>query len=278
MIAKDVAKQTKRPADNSKKPKTVAKKAKVEISFDENKTNVAIVFLGDLDQAFKLNEETNKKSLRDTIKKSCPTWNVHVCVVHVHVNMETDFETAKTVIPKLADIQKTMPIVAMVFLPGESTNSAAYKPFLIELLNQTQPMVTIGVMTTLVEDLWQKDAAAITEYHTYMTNLYTVFMQSCPRISIINLMQPAEYRPKTTSQSILDRLTGRVRPLIPSSKDIKTAINQAATAAATGNLDFGTAEDVQNFNNIKKNVAKEKKANKNAPSTAQVQLRRLNSQ
>ena len=70
----------------------------------------------------------------------------------------------------------------------------------------------------------------------------------------------------------------RVRPLIPSSKDIKTAINQAATAAATGNLDFGTAEDVQNFNNIKKNVAKEKKANKNAPSTAQVQLRRLNSQ
>jgi len=86
------------------------------------------------------------------------------------------------------------------------------------------------------------------------------------------------YRPKTTSQSILDRLTGRVRPLIASSKDIKTAINQAATAAATGNLDFGTAEDVQNFNNIKKNVAKEKKANKNAPSTTQVQLRRLNSQ
>ena len=279
MIAKDVAKQTKRPAETAKKSTTTAKKPKVEITHDENKADVAVVFLGDLDQAFELNDAKNKKSLRDSIKKSCPSWNVHVCITHLHINIGgIDFDTAKATIPKLADIQKTMPIVALVLLPGPETNPATYQPFLIELLNQTQPMVTIGLMTTCVEDLWQKTAAEITSYHTYMTNLYTTFMASCPRISVINLTQPAEFRPKATVQSFVDRLSGRVRPLIPSSKDIKTAMNQATTAAATGNLDFGTAEDVQQFNNIKKIVAKEKKNNKTAANTQTVQLRNQNSQ
>lgn len=278
MIAKDVAKQTKRPAE-AKKPKIAAKKPKVEIVHDENKANVAIVFLGDLDQAFQLNDANNKKTLRDSIKKSCPTWNVHVCITHLHMTVGgMDLETAKNTIPKIADIQKTMPIVALVLLPGVATNPAAYNPFLIELLNQTNPMVTIGVMTSMVDDLWQKTDAEVTAYHTYMTNLYTIFMQSCPRISVINLTQPAEFRPKATVQSFIDRLSGRIRPLIPSSKDIKTAMNQATTAAATGHLDFGSAEDVQTFLNVKKLVSKEKKNNKNATTTQQVQLRSQNSQ
>ena len=106
----------------------------------------------------------------------------------------------------------------------------------------------------------------------------TVGTQLCPRISVINLTQPAEFRPKGTVQSFIDRLSGIIRPLIPSSKDIKTAMNQATTAAATGHLDFGSADDVQTFLNVKKLVYKEKKNNKNATTTQQVQLRSQNSQ
>ena len=270
-------KQSKRPAENTKKSKP-EKKAKLDISFDENKTDVAVVFIGDMAQAFELTVEKNKKSLRDSIKKSCSTWNTHVCFIHQDLKIQADCEPAKLVIPKISDIQKTMPIVTMVFLPSYETNIAAYTAFLTELLTQVQPMVTIGSMPTLIDDLWQKDATALTTYHTMMTNIYTVFMTTCPRISVINLSQPAEFRPKVSVQSFIDRLSGRIRPLIPTSKDIKTAINQAATAAAKGNLDFGTADDVQKFNNIKKAIAKEKKVNKNATATQQVQLRSQNSQ
>ena len=55
-------------------------------------------------------------------------------------------------------------------------------------------------------------------------------------------------------------------------------MNQATIAAATGHLDFGSADDVQTFLNVKKAVNKEKKSNKNAAATQQVQLRSQNSQ
>ena len=43
----------------------------------------------------------------------------------------------------------------------------------------------------------QTFAASVDHSQAYMLSLYSMFMTKCPRANIINLMQPAEYRPKT---------------------------------------------------------------------------------
>ena len=55
-------------------------------------------------------------------------------------------------------------------------------------------------------------------------------------------MQPAEYRPKTKTTSVFDRMAGRIKPLIPDVNSYKTVVKEKAAQAANGVIDFGNAE------------------------------------
>ena len=65
-------------------------------------------------------------------------------------------------------------------------------------------------------------------------------------------MQPAEYRPKTKVNSYLDRMAGRIKPLIPDITSYKTALKVDEAKAANGVIDFGNAEQQQAFKNLNK--------------------------
>ena len=86
--------------------------------------------------------------------------------------------------------------------------------------------------------------------------LYQMFMEKIPRVNVVNLMNPAEYRPKTKVNSFLDRISGRIRALIPDVNSYKTVVKQKETAALTGVIDFGNAEQQQAFKNLAKPLQK----------------------
>ena len=186
------------------------------------------------------------------MKSFFPQWNLLVVFTHLKIDNDEDCKTATALIPKIAEIQKTMIIGTLVILPGTATNTSIYNQFLVELIKQVDPLTTVGVMTTCNDDLWQQTAEEVTRYQAYKLNLYTMFMASCPRVNVISLNQPAEYKPKTEPKVFIDRLAGRIRPLVPSVKDIKTVTRIAETDASNGVLDFGNAEDQQLYKNLKK--------------------------
>merc|ERR1711941_104318 len=100
-------------------------------------------------------------------------------------------------------------------MPGSETNTTYYTPYIIKLLQETSSIVTIGVLPTYLKDLWQEKEEEVTKYHELMKTFFNIFMTNCPKISVITLMQPAEFKPKTTTETLIDRLVGRIRPLIP---------------------------------------------------------------
>ena len=228
------------------------KKQKIETQYNDEKPDLAIIFAGTLDQAFELNNAANKKILRDKLKSFFPQWNLLVVFTHVKITNDEEVRTATALIPKIAEIQKTMIIGTLVILPGSDTDTSIFNQFLVELMKQVNPLTTIGVMTTCTDDLWQQTTEEITKYQAYKLNLYTMFMATCPRVNVISLSQPAEFKPKTPPKVFIDRLAGRIRPLVPSTKDLKTVTKIAETEAVNGVLDFGTAEDQQMYKNLKK--------------------------
>ena len=125
-----------------------------------------------------------------------------------------------------------------------------FSELITEVLKKITPIVTIGALTLVDEDLSSKTDDEVNTFQAYMLGLHTMFLQKCPRVNIINLMQPAEYRPKTKTTSFLDRMAGRIKPLIPDVKSYKTVVNEQAAQAANGVIDFGNAEQQQAFKNL----------------------------
>ena len=113
-------------------------------------------------------------------------------------------------------------------------------------------MVCFGFQTLLDIDLSAEDDESVKTYQASMLALYQMFMEQIPRVNVVNLMQPAEFRPKTKVNSFLDRISGRIRALIPDVNSYKTLIKQKETTALTGVIDFGNAEQQQAFKNLAK--------------------------
>ena len=242
---KKITKTTDKPKtdqNNQKKPKTEQNSGE--------KPPLSLTFIGNLDQPFQLNDPKNKQYLRAKLEHAAPQWNIHVQFIHLIIATNQDLKTAQKTIKALADIEKNTPIGALIFLPGEDTQFAVFSELITEVLKKITPIVTIGALTLVDEDLSSKTDAEVSTYQAYMLGLYTMFLQKCPRVNIINLMQPGEFRPKTKTTSFLDRMAGRIKPLIPDVKSYKTVVKEQAAQAANGVIDFGNAEQQQAFKNL----------------------------
>jgi hypothetical protein len=242
---KKITKTTDKPKtdqNNQKKPKTEQNSGE--------KPPLSLTFIGNLDQPFQLNDPKNKQYLRAKLEHAAPQWNIHVQFIHLIIATNQDLKTAQKTIKALADIEKNTPIGALIFLPGEDTQFAVFSELITEVLKKITPIVTIGALTLVDEDLSSKTDAEVVTYQAYMLGLYTMFLQKCPRVNIINLMQPGEFRPKTKTTSFLDRMAGRIKPLIPDIKSYKTVVKEQAAQAANGVIDFGNAEQQQAFKNL----------------------------
>ena len=242
---KKITKTTDKPKtdqNNQKKPKTEQNSGE--------KPPLSLTFIGNLDQPFQLNDPKNKQYLRAKLEHAAPQWNIHVQFIHLIIATNQDLKTAQKTIKALADIEKNTPIGALIFLPGEDTQFAVFSELITEVLKKITPIVTIGALTLVDEDLSSKTDAEVVTYQAYMLGLYTMFLQKCPRVNIINLMQPGEFRPKTKTTSFLDRMAGRIKPLIPDVKSYKTVVKEQAAQAANGVIDFGNAEQQQAFKNL----------------------------
>lgn len=242
----------KKITNTTEKPKNTQihqKKPKTEQNSDE-KPPLSITFIGNLDQPFQLNDPKNKQYLRTKLEHAAPQWTIYVQFIHLVINNNQDLKTAQKTIKALPDIEKNTPIGVLVFLPGEDTVVAAFSEFIVEVLKKVTPITTVGTLTLVDTDLYSKSDDDVNTYQAYMLSLYSMFMMKCPRANIINLMQPAEYRPKTKTSSFLDRMAGRIKPLIPDAKSYKTVVNEKAAKAANGVIDFGNAEQQQAFKNL----------------------------
>ena len=243
-----IKKITKTP-DKPKTDQNNQKKPKTEQNSGE-KPPLSLTFIGNLDQPFQLNDPKNKQYLRTKLEHAAPQWNIHVQFIHLIIATNQDLKTAQKTIKALADIEKNTPIGALIFLPGEDTQFAVFSELITEVLKKITPIVTIGALTLVDEDLSSKTDAEVSTYQAYMLGLYTMFLQKCLRVNIINLMQPGEFRPKTKTTSFLDRMAGRIKPLIPDVKSYKTVVQEQAAQAANGVIDFGNAEQQQAFKNL----------------------------
>ena len=235
-------------------PKTTqTKKPKIEKN-SEDKPPLSITFIGNLDQPFSLNDPVNKQYLRAKIINSAPQWNLHIQFVHITIDNADDIKQAKKTIKLLAEIQKTTKIGVLVILPGADTNVTFYSEYLTELYLKITPLVSVGVQTLINVDLAASTEDVVKTYQAYMLLLYQMFMEKIPRINVINLMQPAEYRPKTKVNSFLDRMAGRIKQLIPDITSFKTALKESEAKAANGVIDYGNAEQQQAFKNLSKPI------------------------
>ena len=238
------------------KPKTTQnnqpKKQKTEQNSDE-KPPLSLTFIGNLDQPFQLNDPKNKQYLRAKLAHAAPNWNIHVQFIHLVINTDADLKTATKTIKALGDIEKSTPIGVLSFFPGEDTVVSVFSELISEVLKKVTPIVTVGSLTLYDKDLSVCTDAEVQTYQAYMLSLYTMFLSKCPRVNIINLMQPAEYRPKTKVNSFLDRIAGRIKPLIPDVNSYKTVVKEKEAQAANGVIDFGNAEQQQAFKNLSNN-------------------------
>ena len=239
----------KKIANTTDKPKPSDKKPKIEQNSGE-KPPLSLTFIGNLDQPFQLNDPKNKQYLRKKLEHAAPQWSIHVQFIHLIIATNQDLKTAQKTIKALPDIEKNTPIGALVFLPGADTVVSVFSELITEVLKKVTPIVTVGTLTLIDEDLSSKSDEEVVSFQAYMLSLHTMFLQKCPRVNIINLMQPAEFRPKTKTTSFLDRMAGRIKPLIPDVNSYKTVVKEKAAQAANGVIDFGNAEQQQAFKNL----------------------------
>ena len=240
---KKIAITTDKPKpNNQKKPKTEQDSGE--------KPPLSLTFIGNLDQPFQLNDPKNKQHLRAKLEHAAPQWNIHVQFIHLVINNNEDLKTAQKTIKALPNIEKNTPIGALIFLPGADTVVPVFSEFITEVFKKVSPIVTVGALTLIDADLSSKTEDEVNTFQAYMLSLYTMFLTKCPRVNIINLMQPAEYRPKTKATSFLDRMAGRIKPLIPDVKSYKTVVQEKTAQAANGVIDYGNAEQQQAFKNL----------------------------
>ena len=239
---------------NSDKPKQqppTSKKQKIDEE-PEDKPPVSFIFIGNLNQPFELTDAKNKQYLRAKLSSAAPQWDVHVLFVHLELVTNDDLKLAKKTLTELVKVQKSTPIGILAFLPGSDTNLPTFSEYISETLKKLDPMVCVGIQTLLDVDLSAKDDETVKTYQASMLALYQMFMEKIPRVNVVNLMNPAEYRPKTKVNSFLDRISGRIRALIPDVNSYKTLVKQKETSASTGVIDFGNAEQQQAFKNLAK--------------------------